>query len=200
MKHMFVEQNLWGVGLEGTARIYRFSGLDIKWPRLGSSLSRKRGMLTSILTNCVDSDDEYFDDPGQGLLIYPLTRLHDQALSRTLERKFMHGLPMVDRRQMSVLDLVVMFFIPQPEIEFLSLPISDSVIDRYCTVTRVQREDYVLECDWRKYQCQGRYWMFNSVTEEWFYIDTSYPWTAYRYRHDVWWLNGKRWFWEVPGA
>ena len=116
MKHMAAAHNLWGFGIEGTAHAYRLSRLDIMWQRLGFSLSRRRGMLTSILTNCVDSDDEYFDDPDQGDdpdpgLLIPLTRLHDKALSRTLERKYMHGLPMVGP-EMSVLDVVIAFLIP----------------------------------------------------------------------------------------
>ena len=201
MKHMVAKENLWEVGIESTALIYRFSGLDIKFQRIGFSLSMKRNIWISELKNWCKVDAWRMYGPLEGLLMHLLLNLLDaEDLNPTLQRKFMHVLPNMDDRSLTVLDLVATFLIPQPEIEFLSGPISDSVIDRYCTVTRFQREDYVLECGWEKCEWQGRYCMFNSMRKVWFYIDTPYPWTAYRCRHGVWWLNGKRWFWEVPRA
>ena len=45
-----------------SALIFRYAGIDVEFYRLGVIFRRKMRMMTSILTNMVDSDDEYYED------------------------------------------------------------------------------------------------------------------------------------------
>ena len=181
-KQMASGKNLWNFGVLATERIFRFAGLDVKFKRLGVIFKRKLMMLKSTLTNVVDSDDEFFDGQEQALQIHPLTLLDDMAVnSPILEREILDGLPAY---RLSLLDIVATFLV---ELKHFS---SDYHI------LRLSSQDYVFEPYWIKYVWEGREWLGNYRTGEFFYVDAPGPWIAYSYRHAVWWLNEKRWFWE----
>lgn len=202
MNRMIAEKNLWGLGSVTTALVFRYAGLDIKFERSGAIFDRQRQMLKSTLTNMVESDDEYMDGPWEALRTHPLTFLDDcRLMSPSLEHELLRDLP---RSRLTVLDVIVMFLIKRPRRAVLlpcpsqCAPCAPSYCDfQGCTLTRVQSRDYVFEAPWMKYEWQGRHWMYNTMTEEGFFTDNPpFFWTAYRYGHAVWWLNGKRWFWE----
>ena len=210
-KRMVAAKRLWGFGLESTELVYRFAGLDIKFERRGLSFDRRRSIVKCTLTeDVVDQDREDSDGEEEALLrLHPLTLLDRVALMNlSLKRELLRGLPWI-RGDLSVLDVVAVFLINRRRPEDL-LSCSSSSIPAVCTITRVQAQDYVFEDGWRMYQSWNiglsgpvwRNWMYNSLTEECFYTDSAVCmgmgmcWEPYRYGHAVWWLNGKRWFWE----
>ena len=127
----------------------------------------------------------FFDGDEKALQIRPLTFLDDIAVkSPILERELLEGLPAFP---LSLLDIIATFLV---KLKNLSITTSD------CHILRISSQDYVFEPCWSKYVWEGHEWMCNSRTGEFFYADAPGPWIAYRYRHAVWWLNEKRWFWE----
>ena len=165
------QENLFSVGAEGTSLIYRYLGLCPVFERMGRISYHRLRLLESTLTSTVDSDDDSFAQDQ------PLTRLSVVRLSSGLERHLLRGLP---RRHLTVLDAI-------------SINLAQRPSGSECLT--FQSQDYALETCWSMHQSQERYWMYNSITGEWFYTDAAAPWIAYRYQHAIWWLNGRRWFW-----
>ena len=153
-------------------------------------------MLKSTWTNIVHGDSDYFDSLESAVHRHPLTLLDDVRLeSADREREVLRGLPS-SPPGLSLLDVVATFVIEHPLPELLAFPVSESLV-RDCRIAGLQKLDYTLEVCWTMYEWQGREWLYNSVTEEWFYVDASWPWEAYMFHGSIWWLNGKRWFWET---
>ena len=172
-------------GIHSTRRIYRFAGFDLQYLRIKESRKRELLIYRDTLTNVIDSDDDFFvSTTDMALRMRPL-----EVLSHTNYRQSF---------SVSLLDVVVRF-IKKPPI-LLEGQTSDAAYAN-CTITRLQQDDYRLETSgWRKYQWQGREYIYNYTTKECFWKDRCAPWKAYRFRHAVWWLNGRRWFWEQHGS
>ena len=54
---------------------------------------------------------------------------------------------------------------------------------------------------WQCYEWMGKIWLWNSVTEEWFYVSSPGAWQRYTYFDEdlkkyFWWCCGARWFVE----
>ena len=179
-------RNLWGAGQQATALILRFAGLDLIFLVSRVSFQRKLHLLKAPLTCALDSDDEYFDDDAVAVKFHPFTLLDDTYVkSSALLRDFADELK---ERNLSLLDVVVTYLMPRV-----------SSLNGGAHIHRVTKQDYVFEPCWGKYVSEGRYWMWNCETEEWFFVDAPGPWIVYRWKKRYWWLNGKRWFWERPG-
>jgi hypothetical protein len=182
--------NFGQVGIRATALIYRYVGLDFKFQRRGVSLGRTLNMRKSLLTNTImDSDDEFFDSAEAAVRLHPLTHLDDTQLRPSLETQFFTQGPSSQAR--SILDVVAMFLIKSPAVD-----------DQCQNLAWLNSRDYTLETGWCKYEWQGREWLHNGETGEWFYIGTMqqstaiYRWKCYWYGKHYWWLRGSRWFWE----
>ena len=182
--------NFCQVGIRATARIYRYLGLDFKFEKRGVSLERTLEMRKSLLTNLVDSDDEFFDSNEAAVRLHPLTLLDDFRLSPSSEKQFLSQ-TYLTRMRGSILDVVAMFLVK-----------GQAVDDQCQNLARLCSRDYTLETGWCKYEWQGREWLHNGETGEWFYIGTMqestaiYSWKCYGYGKHHWWLQGSRWFWE----
>ena len=180
--------NLWGADEQVTALILRFAGLDLHFLVSCVSFTRKLDLLKAPLTYLIGLDDKpHSYSVVLGVRYHALTylddiELHSLSLRRDLRREF--GV----RRWLSLLDVVVTFLIPKD--------LSSGSAAAH--IRRVTKQDYVLECGWSKYVFEGRQWMWNCETEEWFFVDAPGSWTAYFWKTRYWWLNGKRWFWEPP--
>ena len=182
-QHMVAARNFWKLGAAATLTISRCVEFDLNWSRAVESWHRKVIMLKEVLTNVVDSDDE-FDSEEMAVQTYPLTGLATICpCSKTLLRELRRSSPF---REVSILDVVVSYLMGQPNLDHLT----------HDAIATIQHHDYVLEHEWEKYQWNNREWFYNFTTEEGFWKDEPAPWTAYRYRNNVWWLNGRRWFWE----
>lgn len=192
---MLSKHNLWNFGTPVTAIIYQFADLDLKFLRFGVGLRRKLNMRKSVLTNTVNSDDEYFDGEQKAVQKYPLTYLSDVFVGcPVLEREILQGLRRPDV-PLSVLDVIVLYLI-KPHAKLLSIPISDCVFQA-CPLIFLSGKDYVFESGWSKYQWCGREYLYNSRTQEFFYADRPCSWKAYSYRRAVWWLHREgRWFFD----
>jgi hypothetical protein len=191
LRNMVAATNLFGLGVIATTTVFLFAKLDVRFYRHIASLRRRIRMFTASLTNPVDSDGEYFEHIHSALpwLVFPLTCLRDITLqSRALQQELLREVPIFD---LSLLDAIALYLL---EIGSVS---------RKCVISYVQGRDYALEACWKKYISQGRYWMHNFVTEEWFYVDDPHPWKRYAYKSRLWWMHGSwsrttpsRWFWE----
>ena len=181
-------ENLWGVGEHATVIIFRFAGLDLTFLFSRVSLERKLIILKAPLTVRLGPYDEYFYNRAVvGVRYHPFTLLDDTGLtSPSLHRDLADDLPV--RRCLSLLDVVVIFLIPK----------DSSSVSACAHIRRVTKGDYVYEPGWSTYVFQGRRWMWNFETQEWFFVDCPRLWKVYRWRNRYWWLNGKRWFWEPP--
>ena len=149
-------------------------------------------MLQSTLTSVEESDSE-ISSSDEASITYcgVLTLLSDTQLRKyrgqngeiilsEYQCQLMRGLPRCPRVR-TLLDAITMYLVKRPS----------------CWECDIFTNNYYYDFEdcWSKYQWRGRYWMHNSVTEEWFYTDASKEWKAYCYQHSVWWLNGRRWFW-----
>ena len=187
--------NLGGFGYQATMLICRFAGFDLKWMRLSESTRRKVQLHKALLTaySCYYIDRHHFSDR---LRRFPLTYLAGRRVNNRLLSSVLSADSLSTGIQPTLLDVVISHLVkplcPHDD------PVSDYA-SQMCGITQLQANDYVLEQSWRKYSWQGFEWLYNFVTEEEFWKDDPGPWRAYRYKHAVWWLNGKRWFWEVNG-
>ena len=182
-------RNMWGFGRQATLSIFRYANLDRKLLRQMISAHRQHRMLKALMTTPFGSDDEYFDDvPASSIRVAPLTLLED-----------------VDNGDQSLLDVVISYLVKVPWLEPLSPFESSSEIsehdDQNCHVAKhVLQRDYTYEHCWCKYSYRGRPWLYNSETEEWFWVDDAGAWVQYRYMHArswyTWWLRGRRFFIE----
>ena len=179
-------ENLLNAGAGPSRLIFLFAGLDPKLQRRGVSNERHLKMLKSTFTYEVDSEDEFFDGDEAALRISPLNCLADKILqSERLQREIeahLGGQPVFPYGRMSLLDVIAMYLV--------KLSTSDGHLLRVC------KQDYVFEPCWTKYVWEGREWLSNSRTGEFFHVHDPGLWIAYRYRKAVWWTKGKRWFWE----
>ena len=180
--------NLWGAGEQATVLIFRFAGLDLTFLVSKVSLARKLNFLKASLTVRLGPDDEYFWNAAVvGVKYHPFTLLDDTELrSPSLRRDIAEQRAV--RRCLSLLDVVVIFLIPK----------DSSNVSASAHIRRATKQDYVLETGWSTYVYEGRQWMWNCETEEWFFVDAPGSWTSYVWKKRYWWLNGKRWFWERP--
>jgi hypothetical protein len=182
--------NFCQVGISATALIYRYLGLDFKFEKRGVSFRRTLQMRKSLLTNVLDTDDEFFDSIEAAVRLHPLTLLEDTRLRPSSENQFFSQKSFRHMRR-SILDVVAMFLVKSPAVD-----------DQCQNLARLRSRDYTLETGWCKYEWQGREWLHNGETGEWFYIGTMqestaiYRWKCYWYRKHHWWLQGSRWFWE----
>ena len=179
-------ENLLQTGAGPSRLIFLFARLDPKNQRRGVSYERKLKMLKSTLTKTLDSDDEFFDGDEAALQISPLTCLDDTTVqSKRLQREIeahLGGQPVFPSGRMSLLDVIAVYLV--------ELSTSDSHILRVCS------QDYCFEPCWTKYVWEGREWLSNSRTGEFFHVDDPGNWIAYRYLKALWWTKGQRWFWE----
>jgi hypothetical protein len=163
--------------------------------RLAESKHRKVKLLKAFLTAYVHSDDDYFDNEEASVRRFPMTYLDDCRVNNVqLSSALSAGSLSPDLRP-SLLDIVSSHLV-KPLCPHA--PVSEYA-SQMCGITQLQANDYVLEQSWRKYSWQGFEWLHNFGTEECFWNNDAGPWRAYRYKNAVWWLNGKRWFWEVNG-
>ena len=165
--------------------------------RLAASKRREVRLRNALLTAYVDSGDEYFDDSPESRVAavrrFPLTCLEDCAVNNVqLSSALSAGFICI---QASLLDVVLSYLVKPCCDHGL---VSECAIQK-CGITRLQANDYVVEEHWRKYSWQGIEWLYNSRTEDYFYPHHTPLWRAYRYKNAVWWLYGKRCFWEVHG-
>ena len=202
-KEMMCAMNFQSLGYQATFIFCRFAGFDFKWMRLANSTRRKVRLQKALLTAfVVDSHDEYFDNDEAAVRRFPLTYLDDcpvenKQLSSALSAGSISEYPSLPEYNIrpSLLDLVSSHLI---EPLCPHAPVSDYAF-QMCSITQLQANDYVLEQSWTKYSWQGFEWLHNFRTGECFWNNDARPWRAYRYKDAVWWLNGKRWFWEVNG-
>ena len=161
-------------------------------------------MHKTYLTAYVDSDDEYFEDEEMAVRRFPLTYLADTPVDNVQLSDWLSPRYALDCKP-SLLDVVLNHLVKPLSPSYCSNGhVPDDVV-QMCHITQLQANDYVLEQSWRKYSWQGWEWLHNFETEEWFWKHpfgnryTTSRWRRYRYKNAVWWLNGKRWFWEVNG-
>ena len=189
IRNMVAARNIFGLGLIATRTVFLFADLDVRSYRHSASIRRRMCMLTASLTSVVDSDDEYLEDEVLALRRFPLTLLDDILLrSQALQQELLRE---VHAFELSLLDAIALYLI---ETRSLS---------RKCVISYVQGQDYALESCWKKYVWQGRYWLHNLMTEEWFYVDDPQSWKMYAYKSRLWWMHcswsrttPSRWFWE----
>ena len=192
VRHMMATKNLFGIGTNVTNTVLQFADLDIQFYRYGVEMHRRLRMMEALLTNVIDSDDEYFVDGYAALQRSPLTLLSDIDLTnRALQSEIQRDAP---TRGLSLLDVVSSHLIKKRDLSAQRL------------MTYVQERDYVREICWGKFIWRGRYWLHNHTTGEWFYADEPHPWKCYIFNSRRWWMNdrgrrwvradGTRWFWE----